>query len=225
MSSEPAPDTRVSASPVASTPERSAATANDHAAAAPAARGRIEPRRDAAPPPTALATESVDRTTRETLDQRQTPALPAAPAAKTAPELRRAVAPSQASGNVELAPTDAPKDAELRRSATWPVVGPERARELLGADPVAIPGLPIRGLRSNPTTPSEIVVEQLAGREVVLLFERRSDLGDGGARNDALQARGGGSNERLARYVRSLRIEISGELSADSLSALLDLIK
>jgi hypothetical protein len=211
-----APDSRVSATPAAPAPERPAVPASDRATVPPAARGRIEPRPEAVPAPPTLATESVDRAQRQRQDEGQ-------PSAKTARDARGAAAPSQAAANVVLAPADAPKDAELRRSAAWPLVEPGRARELLGAEPVTIPGLPIRALRSNPNSPSEIVVEQLTGPAVVLLFERRSDSGDGGARSDALQR--GGSNERLARYVRSLRIEISGALSADSLSALLDLIR
>jgi hypothetical protein len=98
-----------------------------------------------------------------------------------------------------------------------------------------IPGYPVSALKSNPIDPAEIVVEQMVGSEVVLLFERRSEAAAGGARRSAPAARGRqdssqlrqglASNERLARYVRSLRIEVAGKLPADSLSLLLDLIK
>lgn len=141
---------------------------------------------------------------------------------------------SQAAGAAE-APTNAlvltapptTSGAVMRRSATtWPVVEPNRARDVLGEEPAVIPGYPVRVVRNNPTDASEIVVEQAIDGAVIQLFERRSALTDPGARPPAGRAaRADGTNERLARYVGSLRIEIAGPASPDSLSRLLDLIR
>jgi hypothetical protein len=186
-------------------------------------RARSALRHDEAPAPTSLATATADRVTRESVDQRQHAAQPVAPpVAKAAPEVRGAVEAGRAAANAgAAAPSEALKDADLRRSAAWPVVGPEQARQVLGMDPAAIPGLPIRALRRNPADSSEIVVEQLVGGAVVSLFERRGDRRE----REAQPALGYAANERLARYVRSLRVEIEGALSADSLSALLGSIR
>jgi len=111
-------------------------------------------------------------------------------------------------------------------STTWPIIEPKRARDLLGEEPATIPGYPVHTLRSNPAVLSEIVVEQVVDSGVVLLFERRSDPVVRDARQRALAGSAAtDSNERLARYVRSLRIEIAGALTADSLSKLLGLIR
>ena len=126
-------------------------------------------------------------------------------------------------------------DSISREAAAWPTVGAKQARDVLGEDPGVIPGYAVGTLRSNPADPSQIVVEQRVGGGVVVLFERRSEMAAGGARrlvpaargreDSSLHAQGYTSNERLARYVRSLRIEIAGTLPADSLSLLLGLIK
>jgi hypothetical protein len=112
------------------------------------------------------------------------------------------------------------------------VIEPKRARDVLGEDPAVIPGYAVRALRSNPAARSEIVVEQMVDTGIVLLFERRSDMAGFAApapRFAQDQAAGKANvrqpGERLARYIRSLRVEIAGSLSADSLSALLGLIR
>lgn len=119
-----------------------------------------------------------------------------------------------------------------RMSTTWPVIEAKRARDVLGEDPAVIPGYAVRALRSNPAARSEIVVEQMVDTGIVLLFERRSDMVGFAAPAPRLardQAAGKANErqpgERLARYIRSLRVEIAGSLSADSLSALLGLIR
>jgi hypothetical protein len=149
--------------------------------------------------------------------------------AASPPTLRgaAAAAPAAADNAIVLTPPDPLKDLELHRtSTTWPIIEARRARDLLGDVPAVIPGYPIQTLRSNPAVLSEIVVEQMVDNRVVLLFERRSDPFARDARRRAPAAEAlADSNERLARYVRSLRIEIAGPLSADSLSKLLGLIK
>lgn len=113
-------------------------------------------------------------------------------------------------------------------SSSWPLIERQPARDLLGTEPVAIPGFGIRAYRRNPanTTP-EIVVEQvLDSGTVVSLIERRLST----SRSDSAAMRGRGAlakvaNERLARFVGSLRVEIAGPLSPDSLSRLLELVR
>jgi len=133
----------------------------------------------------------------------------------------RAAAPAPVAGNaivVTAAPLDAAHDAPARQrlSSVWPVIEPQPARDLLGAPPVAIPGVPIRAMRRNPEA-SEILVEQDIGNGVLVqLFERRMETA-----GEVLQLGGRVANERLARFVGGLRIEIAGPLTADSLSHLL----
>ena len=133
----------------------------------------------------------------------------------------RAATPAPVAGNVIVvtaAPLDAARDAPARQrlSSVWPVIEPRPARDLLGAPPAAIPGVPIRAMRRNPEA-SEILVEQDIGNGVLVqLFERRME-----AAGEVLQLGGRVANERLARFVGGLRIEIAGPLTADSLSRLL----
>ncbi len=133
----------------------------------------------------------------------------------------RAALPAPVAGNaivVTAAPLDAARDtpARQRLSTVWPVIEPQPARDLLGAPPVAIPGVPIRAMRRNPEA-SEILVEQDIGNGVLVqLFERRMETA-----GEVQQIGGRVANERLARFVGGLRIEIAGPLTADSLSRLL----
>jgi hypothetical protein len=117
-----------------------------------------------------------------------------------------------------------------------PTMTPPEARTFLGTEPAAIPGFPILALRRNPAIPGEIVVEQrLDSGVVVSLFERRTGAATetlrGSVRTDSVsnfaappptRAR---ANERLARFVGGLRIEIAGPLPTDSLSKLLELVR
>lgn len=219
---EPTPGAAELAARSADTPAPASASPLPPPPASPARAKRAQ-RQDEAPAPTSLATAPVEQVAPDTVGERLRAAQPVAPpVAKAAPEARGAVAAGRAEANALVAESaEVLKDADLRRSATWPVVGPERARQVLGIDPAAIPGLPIRALRRNPRDSSEIVVEQVVRGEVVFLFERRGDRQE----REAQPAQGYAANERLARYVRSLRVEIAGALSADSLSALLGTIK
>jgi hypothetical protein len=191
--------------------------------------GRAETRRDQPPPPTPAADgaagmrSSVDR---EEADERLRTAPAAPAAAKTL----------QAAGNVVALAVNEAKDDSIRRdAAAWPTIAAKQARDILGEDPGLIPGVAVGTLRRNPADLAQIVVEQQVAGTVVLLFERRTEVAAGGARrldpvlrgqeDAARQTAGFASNERLARYVRSLRVEIAGALSADSLSVLLGLIK
>jgi hypothetical protein len=146
----------------------------------------------------------------------------------------RAASPAPVAGNaivVGAAPPDAARDAPSRRrlSTVWPVIEPRPARDLLGAAPAAIPGIPIRAMRRNPAAAAEIVVEQEIDSGVVVhLFQKRMDTAADALRRQAeasgLVSSGLVANERLARFVGSLRIEIAGPLTTDSLSRLLELV-
>lgn len=201
--------------------------AQDQLAAAPlpspTPAGRAEPRRDQ-PPQAAPVVDGAPGVRglahREEAAQRPPTPASAAPAAKSL-QARETAAPSAAGGALQIS-TDAVKDADrLRESAAWPIIDPNQARDLVGGEPGVIPGFAVSALRRNPADSSEIVVQQHVGDGMVWLFQRRSDaIGDA-----ARRAQNYVSNERLARYVRSLRIEIAGTLPADSLSLLLELIK
>ncbi len=189
-------------------------------AATPAAEGRfrVADAEQRVPPPAAAAGALADRPAREESDARQ--------AAPSAPVASNAIVASQAAPGVGLR-----EAASDRRSTTWPVIEPQPARDLLGAEPVAIPGYVVRTLRRNPGVVREIVVEQEIAGAVVSLFERPLDEGshagrldDQGLVVDGLAAKAT-ANERLARFVGRLRVEISGPLPMDSLSKLLQLIR
>ena len=131
---------------------------------------------------------------------------------------------------VDGTPLDAARDVPARRrlSTVWPVIEPQPAHDLLGAAPAAIPGLPIRAMRRNPVA-AEIVVEQEIDSGVVVhLFQRRMYPAAEGlhryAEPSGQSTSGQITNERLARFVGSLRIEIAGPLTPDSLNRLLDLV-
>lgn len=119
------------------------------------------------------------------------------------------------------------RDAEARVAWEWPLIGRQPARDLLGVDPVAIPGFTIRAYRRNPAAGNaELVVEQVIDGRTVSLTERRLDVGradgtSGDVRGFAAKA----ANERLARFVGLLRVEIDGPFTPDSLSRLLDLVR
>jgi len=117
-------------------------------------------------------------------------------------------------------------------STTWPLISRQPARDVLGVEPVTIPGFAVRAYRRNPQA-REIVVEQVtdAGTTISLIERRMDSYGyaderrmDSAAAN-APQAMAKAVNERLARFVGLLRVEIDGPLTPDSLSNLLELAR
>lgn len=116
-------------------------------------------------------------------------------------------------------------------STTWPIISRQPARDVLGVEPVIIPGFAVRAYRRNPAA-REIVVEQVTDAGTTIsLIERRMDsygyadrLADSAAANEP-RAMAKSVNERLARFVGPLRIEIDGPLTPDSLSSLLELAR
>jgi hypothetical protein len=182
-----------------------------------------------------------DRVVREALDEagQQSKAATQLPAGRADVRVRGAPAPAPAA-NVIIIDSN-PRDYALAGvvttaslSTTWPVIQPQPAHDLLGGAPAMIPGYPVRALRRNPTAAREIVVEQeLSPGVVVSLFEQPLDLNpgpaspsrlDGQAPRDSLAAKAR-TNERLARFVGRLRIEIAGPLPKDSLNRLLESVK
>ncbi|MGH7646028.1 MAG: hypothetical protein ACREMR_10645, partial [Gemmatimonadales bacterium] len=156
-----------------------------------------------------------------------------APGAPPAPTVvTRAADEPQLRGRAVTA-QEAPAAAaeELRREAlvprdllstTWRVIAREPARTLLGTAPVAVPGLPIRELRESPLGDGVVLVEQaLDSSTVIQLFQQRTE----GERVQAESRLARTSNERLARYVGGLRVEIAGPLDTDSLNKLLERVR
>jgi len=122
--------------------------------------------------------------------------------------------------------------AAVIMSTTWPLISRQPARDVLGVEPVIIPGFAVRAYRRNPAA-REIVVEQVTDAGTTIsLIERRVDSNgyaderrlDSAAAN-APQAMAKAVNERLARFVGLLRVEIDGPLTPDSLSSLLELAR
>jgi len=136
---------------------------------------------------------------------------------------RRAAAPVPMADVVVTPARDADLAAGRGRQETtsWSVIGRDQARELLGADPVGVPGLAVRGMRHSPARDSVVLVEQqVDSTTVIRLLQRRAEQPDVGR---GVVIRGG--TERLARFVGSLRVEIAGPLTSDSLNKLLEQLK
>jgi hypothetical protein len=160
--------------------------------------------------------------------------LPRDRASPTLREVAPTAAPSTAaSGAIAMAPSTSAVHGyrdpnSVRLSTSWPAIEANRARDLLGTGPAAIPGFAIRSMRRNPGPVREVVVEQLIAGAVVTLFERpliETRALEEAALPDSLAAKAARRNERLARFVGNLRVEIAGPLPADSLSRLLDLVR
>jgi putative zinc finger protein len=114
-------------------------------------------------------------------------------------------------------------------SSEWPLIARQPARDVLGVEPVVIPGFAVRAYRRNPAA-REIVVEQITDAGTAIsLIERRVDSFDyrraDSAVADESRAMAKSVNERLARFVGLLRVEIDGPLTPDSLSSLLELAR
>ena len=151
-------------------------------------------------------------------------AAPGAPGAPPAPALVDA-APRRVSGMA---------GGQRLVATEWPIIRRGSARDLLGTDPVGIPGLVVRQIRRSPSPDATVLVEQqidsstviqlyqraaASPREAMSLQERRDAAGAAGAVSKVA------ATDRLARFVGGLRVEISGPLSQDSLNRLLEQLK
>ncbi len=123
-------------------------------------------------------------------------------------------------------------------ATTWPVISRPVAKTILGEEPVGLPGLETRSFRRAPGTDGTVVVEQaLDSSTVIQIFQRPAGStypydtsGSGYANEGRARPRGYASedqarergNRLFARFVKGLRVEIKGPLSADSLNRLLE---
>jgi anti-sigma factor RsiW len=143
-----------------------------------------------------------------------------------------------ASGAVAAAQRDLPAPAFAERQVTatsWPVISRRMAKSILGEEPVGLPGLATRQFRRVPGTEGTIVVEQaIDSSTVIQIFQRPAypydSTGSGYANEGRLRLRSYSSEEQarehgnrlFARFVKGLRVEITGPLSPDSLNRLLE---
>ena len=120
-------------------------------------------------------------------------------------------------------------------STAWPMINRRLARSILGEEPVGLPGLATRAFRRAPGTDGTVVVEQvLDSSTVIQIFQRPAYpydssasgyINEGRSRPRAYASEDRArerSNLRFGRFVRGLRVEITGPLSADSLNRLLE---
>jgi len=112
----------------------------------------------------------------------------------------------------------------------WQIIRPGPARDLLGADPVGIPGLAVRNIRRSPTGEVVLVEQAIDSSTVIQLFQRRLEdqnyyrLTERSVAPSLARQRVT-AGDRLARFVGGLRVEIAGPLSTDSLNRLLEQVK
>jgi hypothetical protein len=199
---------------------------------APAAT-RIYEQRSARPTDAVAVESKLDSTARTRALARPNAAAPAPKAADSARLDARV-----ASGAVAAAQRDLPALAFAERQVTatsWPVISRRMAKSILGEEPVGLPGLATRHFRRVPGTEGTIVVEQaIDSSTVIQIFQRPAypydSTGSGYANEGRLRPRGYSSeaqarergNRLFARFVKGLRVEITGPLSPDSLNRLLD---
>jgi hypothetical protein len=120
-------------------------------------------------------------------------------------------------------------------ATNWPVISRRMAKSILGEEPVGLPGLATRHFRRVPGTEGTIVVEQaIDSSTVIQIFQRPAypydSSGSGYANEGRLRSRAYSTEEQarergnrlFARFVRGLRVEITGPLSTDSLNRLLE---
>ena len=120
-------------------------------------------------------------------------------------------------------------------STAWPVINRRLATSILGEEPVGLPGLATRAFRRAPGTDGTVVVEQvLDSSTVIQIFQRPAYPYDSSGSGDINESRSRPrayasedrarerSSLRFGRFVRGLRVEITGPLSADSLNRLLE---
>lgn len=189
----------------------------DELTRAPASQSRTEaPAHDAAPAPAPSAgVVAVQPPTPAALRN-------AAPVAAVVPS-----APAAAESRAE----EVLAEKRGRLVATeWPIIRREPARQMLGSDPVGVPGFAVREMRRSPSGDGTVLVEQqLDSTTVIQLYQRPGIAGASGYAAPApraLQARDSYAGvDRLARFVGRLRVEIAGPLSQDSLNRLLEQVR
>ncbi len=228
--------------PVAVAQNRDVGTAEDKApAAGPSSevrRTRVNDRRAARPvDEVAKATANVGSASKvaalsDSVAARETPA----------PATAGAFAQRQADSLSAVARVERPTfivDGVARQlpATNWPVISRGVAKTILGEEPVGLPGLETRTFRRDPGTNAVVVEQALDSSTVIQIFQRpaggaypydSSEAASASANRaqprayaaeGQLRERG---NRLFARFVRGLRVEIKGPLSADSLNRLLE---
>lgn len=105
----------------------------------------------------------------------------------------------------------------------WSDVSADSARALLGRALAMIPGIPITRIQTIDEQQRMVRVTFAPDSHTTIqLYEQPAEADKVTA---ALVTPVPTSNQRLARYVGSLRVEITGSVSTDSLSRLLDLVR
>jgi anti-sigma factor RsiW len=148
-----------------------------------------------------------------------------APAPASSPLARSDAKAAAAAPARDLAATGAAMPEEDRLSSAR--LDAQAAATVLGRAPATLRDRPVLSMTQIPDEEGGgVVIEQdLGAGAVIRLYERqvpgRRDEAAPQARSRAREP----ANERLARYLGTLRVEIAGPLAADSLSKLLDLVK
>ena len=146
-------------------------------------------------------------------------------------EAAPAPVPSAAIVTSRALAADAAEERGRLVATEWQIIRPGPARDLLGADPVGIPGLAVRNLRRSPTGEVVLVEQAIDSTTVIQLFQQRAEAERALSRLRSAEPTAGAvrqefaRTERLARFIGGLRVEIAGPLSTDSLNRLLEQVK
>lgn len=227
---------QIPAQPVAVAENRDAATAEDKAPARFPSQRRSSGRQGTRP-----VDEAARATPRPDSALAQVAAAPVAKLADSVSLEARAVSGALARAERDQPPAAAASivasgaPARQLPSTTWPVINRRLARSILGEEPVGLPGLATRAFRRAPGTDGTVVVEQVIDSSTVIqIFQRPAypydSSGSGYANKGRARSLGYASedqarergNRLFARFVKGLRVEITGPLSADSLNRLLE---
>jgi putative zinc finger protein len=147
------------------------------------------------------------------------------PAGSGPPAPVRPFVPPPAAAGIEI--------GGIATTAEPKAISTDSARRFLGTTFALVPGLPVRRVRQQAGGPIEIE-QQLDSGTVITLFQwpeetaaqprtlERSNAPAPSARGVDAAKVSRYASERLARYVRGMRVEITGPIPVDSLSKLLE---
>ncbi|HEV8399240.1 MAG TPA: zf-HC2 domain-containing protein [Gemmatimonadales bacterium] len=176
---------------------------------------------------TAAASGVISIRTRDTGAANAVPApAPAAP-----PPTARAALPQRALEEVDVRTRNATLQREEARrtlvATEWPIIRRGPARQILGAEPMGVPGLAVRNIRRSPSGEIVMVEQAIDSVTVIQLFQQRVESDNYRGRSFAADSLRSATapTERLARFIGGVRVEIAGPLSADSLNRLLEQVK
>ncbi len=231
------------AQPVVVAQNRAVSTQEEKAPprALPLARQDSTSRRPARADEVAVVTErdsAATRVARRSNEARSHPGPPSTVAAALAPRPADSISvdAAEVSGAVAHAERDRPVAgaASIRvdgvllpefAATSWPVINRRVAKSILGEEPVGLPGLATRNFRRGPGKDGTVVVEQALDSYTVIQILQRPAGNAYLSDSSGLYTSEGRTRERadrLARFVKGLRVEITGPLSADSLNRLLE---